>query len=103
MPKRTAEKTTESNLESEEDNALIVSNVVLLGKDALELVLGHRSTLRMNYLDGLSLIPILTQQTIWRRFKRGFLMNFLTRTVTAASDILNQCCYWFSSNSELHV
>ena len=44
---------TESNLETEEDNALIVGNVVLLGEDALKLVLGDRSTLGVNNLNGL--------------------------------------------------
>ena len=88
MPKRTAEQTTESNLESEEDNALIVSDVVLLGQNVLKLVLGDRSTLGMDHLDGLAPNFATTSQTIWRRFNRGFLMNFLTRTVTAASDIV---------------
>ena len=44
---------TESNLEAEEDNALIVGNVVLLGEDALKLVLGDRSALGMDNLHGL--------------------------------------------------
>ena len=44
---------TESNLETEEDNALIVGNVVLLGEDALKLVLGDGSALGMDNLNGL--------------------------------------------------
>ena len=88
MPKKLAKTITESNLESEEDNALIVSDVVLLGQNVLKLVLGDRSTLRMDHLNGLAPKLTPTSQTIWRRFNRGFLMNFLTRTVTAASDIV---------------
>ena len=44
---------TESNLETEEDNALIVGNVVLLGEDAFKLVLGDGSALGMDNLNGL--------------------------------------------------
>ena len=44
---------TESNLETEEDNALIVGNVVLLGEDALKLVLGDGRALGVDNLDGL--------------------------------------------------
>ena len=44
---------TEGNLESEEDDALIVSHVVLLGQDALKLVLGHGSALGMDNLNRL--------------------------------------------------
>lgn len=80
---------TEGNLESEEDNALIILHVVLLGKDVLKLILGHGGTLGMNHLDGLGFTTTLQKQTIWRRFNRGFLINFLTRTVTAASDIID--------------
>ena len=76
-------------MESEEDNALIIGNVVLLGKDALKLILRHGGTLGMNDLNSLGITSSLHKQTIWRRFSRGFLINFLTRTVTAASDIID--------------
>ena len=45
----------------------------------------------MDNLDGLPRHSEKPQTTIWRRLRRGFLMNFLTRTVTAASDIFTWC------------
>ena len=89
---------TESNLESEEDDALIVGHVVLLGQDALQLVLGHGGALGVDNLNRLRAKEANAQITIWRRLRRGFLMNFLTRTVTAASDMVIQC-----SSSDTHV
>ena len=44
---------TEGNLETEEDNALIISNVVLLAKKILNIFLGDGSTLGMNHFNGL--------------------------------------------------
>ena len=82
---------TESNLESKQDDALIVLNVVLLSKSSLKLLLRYRSTLGMDDFDSLVCHSRTSNRTIWRRFRRGFLMNFLTRTVTAASDIFTWC------------
>ena len=79
---------TESNLETEEDNALIISNVVLLAEDVLNIFLRDGSTLRMKNFNSLRVIGENYKSTIWRRLRRGFLMNFLTRTVTAASDMV---------------
>ena len=47
---------TESNLETEEDNTLIISNVVLLTEDVLNIFLRDRSTLRMKNLYSLHVI-----------------------------------------------
>ena len=44
---------TKSNLETEEDNALIISNVVLLAEDVLNIFLRDRSTLRMKNFNSL--------------------------------------------------
>ena len=44
---------TESNLESKQDDALIVLNVVLLSKSSLKLLLRYRSTLGMDDFDSL--------------------------------------------------
>ena len=79
---------TESNLETEENDGLIVLHVVLLAEVSLNLLLGNGSTLGMNHLNGLSDNRGKSRQTIWRRFSRGFLMNFLTRIVTADSDMI---------------
>lgn len=79
---------TESNLETEEDNALIIGNVVLLAEDVLNIFLRDGSTLRMKNFNSLRVIGENYKSTIWRRLRRGFLMNFLTRTVTAASDMV---------------
>ena len=55
---------TKSNLETEEDNALIVGNVVLLGEDALKLVLGDGRALGVDNLDGLRAHSLNRQITI---------------------------------------
>ena len=44
---------TKSNLETEEDDGLIVLHVVLFAEVSLNLLLRDRSALRMNNLDGL--------------------------------------------------
>ena len=44
---------TESNLETEENDGLIVSNVVLLAKKILDIFLRDRSTLRVENFNGL--------------------------------------------------
>ena len=44
---------TKSNLETEEDDGLIVLHVVLSAEVSLNLLLGHRGTLGMNHLNGL--------------------------------------------------
>ena len=44
---------TEGNLETEEDDGLIVLHVVLLAKVSLNLLLGDGSTLGVDNLDGL--------------------------------------------------
>ena len=47
---------TKSNLETEEDNALIISNVVLLAEDVLNIFLRDGSTLRMKNFNSLHVI-----------------------------------------------
>lgn len=79
---------TEGNLETEEDDGLIVLHVVLLAEVSLNLLLGDGSALGVNNLNGLRNEKQTRAITIWRRLRRGFLMNFLTRMVTADSDIL---------------
>jgi hypothetical protein len=44
---------TEGNLETKENNALLVSNLVLLGNEGLKVILRHRSTLGVNHLKSL--------------------------------------------------
>ena len=79
---------TKSNLETEEDDGLIVLHVVLSAEVSLNLLLRDGSALGVNHLNGLTHKQQLSQNTIWRRLRRGFLMNFLTRMVTADSDIV---------------
>ena len=46
---------TESNLETEENDGLIVLHVVLFAEVSLDLLLGNRSTLGVNNLNGLQM------------------------------------------------
>ena len=55
---------TKSNLESEEDDGLIVLHVVLFAKVSFNLLLGHGGTLGMNHLNGLINNTEKTAQTI---------------------------------------
>ena len=55
---------TESNLETEENDGLIVSNVVLLAEDVLNVFLGDGGTLRVKNFNGLLVIPQNSQTTI---------------------------------------
>ena len=55
---------TKSNLETEENNGLIVSNVVLLAEDVLNVFLGDRSTLRVKNFNGLPIIDEKYKSTI---------------------------------------
>ena len=55
---------TESNLETEEDNTLIISNVVLLAEDVLNIFLRDRSTLRMKNFNSLRVIGENYKSTI---------------------------------------
>ena len=55
---------TESNLETEEDDSLIVGNVVLLAEDVLNVFLGDGGTLRVKNFNGLPVIFQNSQTTI---------------------------------------
>ena len=55
---------TKSNLETEEDNALIISNVVLLAEDVLNIFLRDGSTLRMKNFNSLRVIGENYKSTI---------------------------------------
>ena len=55
---------TESNLETEEDDSLIVGNVVLLAEDVLNVFLRDRSTLRVKNFNGLPIIDEKYKSTI---------------------------------------
>ena len=55
---------TKSNLETEENDGLIVSNVVLLAEDVLNVFLGDRSTLRVKNFNGLPIIDEKYKSTI---------------------------------------
>ena len=55
---------TESNLETEENDGLIVSNVVLLAKNVLNVFLGDGGTLRVKNFNGLPVIFQNSQTTI---------------------------------------
>lgn len=55
---------TKGNLETKEDNALIVSNVVLLAKKILNIFLGDGSTLGMNHFNGLYMKKAFQENTI---------------------------------------
>ena len=55
---------TESNLETEENDSLIVSNVVLLAKNILNVFLGDGSTLGVKNFNGLLVIEEKCESTI---------------------------------------
>ena len=55
---------TKSNLETEEDNALIIGNVVLLAEDVLNIFLRDGSTLRMKNFNSLRVIGENYKSTI---------------------------------------
>ena len=55
---------TESNLETEENDGLIVSNVVLLAEDVLNVFLGDGGTLGVKNFNGLLVISQNTRTTI---------------------------------------
>ena len=55
---------TKSNLETKEDNALIISNVVLLAEDVLNIFLRDGSTLRMKNFNSLRVIGENYKSTI---------------------------------------
>ena len=59
-----SKRLTEGNLETKEDNTLIISNVVLLGENTLQLILWYRGTFRVYNLKRLDFTTLHMQKTI---------------------------------------